>query len=168
LQHRAVLGIDGNDFAATDARRLRHQVTGHHQGFLVGQGDALPCPKRGQGSLEAGGAHHGIHYDVRLGMGGGFDQHRRTGGPTRVGLDARQGGVRGPPLRYLSFHLLTVSAGGKRHQTEMLLLAAEHVERAAADRAGRPEQRDPSLTLECRHQITPKPRYSAAAVGMTK
>ena len=42
LQHRAVLGIDRHDFAAALPRRRGNQLTGHHQRFLIGEGDAFP------------------------------------------------------------------------------------------------------------------------------
>ena len=47
-----------------------------------------------------------------------------------------EAGVGGPPLGHLGLQLVPVSPGGQRHQPEVVPLPPEHVERAAADRAG--------------------------------
>src|SRR6266446_632474 len=49
---RAVLGVHGDDFAAALARRLCHELAGHHQRLLVGQRHALAGAQRGQRRFE--------------------------------------------------------------------------------------------------------------------
>src|SRR5213592_163589 len=55
LQDRAVLGVDGDDLAAALACRLGDQLAGHHQRFLVGEGDAFAGAQRRECRLESRG-----------------------------------------------------------------------------------------------------------------
>jgi hypothetical protein len=63
-----------------------------------------------------------------------------------------QARIRRLPFGRLTLQLLAVTTGGQRHHSEMLPLAAQHIERAAADRAGGTEKGNSS------HQITPNSR----------
>ena len=67
LQHGAVLGVHGNDLAATLPSGARDQVPGHHEGLLVRQRDALTGAERREGRLEPRGADDPVDDDRYLG-----------------------------------------------------------------------------------------------------
>src|SRR3954453_12383645 len=185
LEHRAVLGVYGDDLAASDAGRFGHQLARHDQRFLIGQRDALSRSKRCQRRLQSRGAHDGVDHNVGIGMSRGLDQHLCPGRPAAVVGGARKPGKDWPPFSNLALQLIPIRAGGYRHQPKMLRLTAEHIQRTPTNRSRRAEERDPSRSSKPRgralgpsrvdqlggrprHQITPKRWYSAAAVGRTK
>ena len=140
-----MLRVHRDDLAAAGARGLHHEVAGHHQAFLVGQRDPLPRPERGQGGVEPGRAHHRVHHDVRVRMGRGLDQHLGPAGPAVVRFRApRSPAKAGTPLRHLPLELLAIPAAGEGDELEVVPLAAQHVERAATDRAGRAQHCHPA------------------------
>jgi hypothetical protein len=162
LKHPAVLGVHRHHFPTAGAGRLHHQVAGHDQTFLVGQGDPLAQPERRERGVEPGRAHHGVHHDADVGMGRRLHQDVGAAGPALVLPGEREAGVGGPPRGHLRGELLAVSSAGEGHHPEVVALAPEHLERAPSDGAGGAEHRDAD------HQMTPKARYIAAATGTTK
>ena len=150
-----MLRVDRNDFSATGACRLGHESAGHDQGLLVGQGDALAGTKRRKGGVEPGRTHHGIDHDIRIGVGRGLYQHLGATRPARIIRRARQPGVARLPLLHLGGEVVPIPPGGQGDQLEMLLVPAEHVQRAAADRAGGPQHGDPPQTLLCLGRALP-------------
>ena len=123
LQHGAVLGVDRNDLASSGASRLGHQVPGHHQSLLVGQGHALSRLERRQRGFQARSTDYRIHDDVGVGMSGGFYQHVGSGGPARILVQTGKRGICRLPFSNLSLELIPVPAGGQRNQPKVLLLA---------------------------------------------
>ena len=149
-------------------RGSRHEISGHHQCLFVGQCHSLTGLKRGKRGLQTGCTYDRVHHDVSIRMGGGLDEDLGPGGPARVATHSGKSGVGGPPLRDLRLQLLPVLSGGQGDQAEVLLLPPEHIQGAPANRAGRAQESHAPPSAGRGHQITPKARYIAAAVGMTK
>jgi hypothetical protein len=55
---------------------------------------------------------------------------------------AGQATVARPPVIHLRRKRLSIPAGGKRNQSEVILLPTEHIQRAAPDRSSRAEKGD--------------------------
>jgi hypothetical protein len=146
-----VLRVHRHDLAAAGACRLHHEVAGHDQAFLVGQRHPLARPQRGEGRVEPHGTHDRVHHDVGVGMGSGLDQDLGAARPALVGTGSRESGEGGPPLRHLALELLAVPAAGEGHDLEVLALAAQHVQRAAADRPGRAQHSHASPSAVVAH-----------------
>ena len=85
LMNGVVLAVDRQHCHAVPAGRLHHQAAGHHQHFLVGEGDGLAAGDGGEHGLERRRARRGAEHDVDVGMGGHRDQSvgaaRRKGWP---------------------------------------------------------------------------------------
>jgi hypothetical protein len=67
--------------AAASVARLGDQRSAHHEGFFVGQRDALPAVERRECRVEAGSADDGIEDNVDVRPHGGLDQALRPGAP---------------------------------------------------------------------------------------
>ena len=77
LMNRVVLAVDGKNRHAARARSGRDQRAGHHQHFLVCEGDGLSRVDRRQNRFERRRAGRGANHDVGVGMRGDGDQTGR-------------------------------------------------------------------------------------------
>src|SRR5229473_1477281 len=171
LQCRAVLGVDRHHLAAALARRARHELARHNQGFLVRQGHPLAGPERRQRRLEPRRPHDPVHHDLHVRPGSGLDETVRpptlaaSGFPlarARALVPVHEADVTRAPLRRLAREQVRVRVRGQGRDVKPFALAREDLERGLADRAGRPEDRNPDT------HATPNSRNSPAVTGRTK
>ena len=154
LEHRAVLGIDGEQGDAARPRRRRHETASHDQRLLVGQGQGSPGQHGGHGGQEPGRPDQGRYHDVGVDLAGERGQAR--GAPEQ--LRPRRGQERGEaidgvflqegngPGRVLPAEIgddLDVGApGGQPGHRELLREARDELKGAHADGSGRSQDRD--------------------------
>ena len=154
LVDRVVFTVHRQNGHSVAAGRGGDQFTGHDQHFLVGKGDALAGFDGSHHRLEPRRACGRAQDDVSRGFGGyrnqafgAGDHHARKAWIRRtesVGSFARpQGHYRGPDATRLLRQQLGVVAGGKRHDLKAVGMRVHDRQRAAADRAGRSEDREP-------------------------
>ena len=142
LQHRAVLGVDGYDFAATLPRRRGDQLTGHHQRFLIRERDAFPRPQRRQCRLEPGRADDAVHDDLDIGTCCCLDETIRASPRTITNLSLlpsppiHKAYICRLPLRSLLGQQFHVGVAGDGDHPKPLALSGQHLEGRAADRSG--------------------------------
>ena len=128
-----MLRIHRHDLGAVLVRRVHHQLSGTHQGLLVGKADALFLPDGSQCGPQAHHAHHGRDHEVRLGDRSGVLQSRKTAQYLRVRIRQAQGqvlcslfirhdGQTGAEAAHLSLHPLYTGAGcqGRYAQAHLL------------------------------------------------
>ncbi len=72
LVQRAVLGVDGQKPGAPSPLLAGHDLAGHDQGFLVGEGHVLARLNGGKSGNEADRAHRRRHHEI--GLRGGRDR----------------------------------------------------------------------------------------------
>ncbi len=153
LGHGAVFAVDGQQLYPLPRHRRHHQLPGHHQGFLVGQGDILARLDRGQGGGEAGRSDNGRNHQFRFGQGGhqfiAFPADQHPVAPARrQALDEIAGHILGHRDQQgmkgldLVAQQLDVVARRHPHDPEAAGILAHHVEDVAADGAGGTEQGD--------------------------
>jgi hypothetical protein len=154
LQHRAVLGVHGDDLAAALAGGAHHEVARDDQRLLVGQGDALARAQRGEGRFEPGRADDPDDHHAHVAPGRRLDE----AAPARA---VRQPDVGRTPVARLLVEQRGFGARGQGDHVEPVPVAPQHLERGAPDRAGGPEDRDAD-----RH-IAPNAASSTALTGIT-
>ena len=146
-----VLAVHGKNRHVVPAGRRRHQRTGHHQHFLVGERDRLAGRDRREHGLEArgpgGGADHDVHGWMRghrhqtFGATGHRDAHVRAARRTKT-IDTlarrHRDDVRGIPTHLLRKEWRVV-AGGERHDLQSFGMRIHDGQRAPADRSRRAE-----------------------------
>jgi hypothetical protein len=103
--------------------------------------------QRSEGCIQAGRSHNGVDDDVHVRMGGSLDENLRPAGPLPIVRHPRQPTVTRPPGIHLGDKLLAIATGSECDEPEVLPLAAEHIQSAASDRAGRSEKGDASPGL---------------------
>jgi len=160
---------------------FQQQRAGHHQGFLVGQQDALARLRRGQGGQQTGGADDGGHdlidalHDGHLAEGRGARAH--PGGQScladRVGelLGGRlvhHHGHLGTELADLLEQAVDLAVGGQGDHPIAIGMPTQHVQRAETDGTGRPQDGD-TLTVHAERtsRLSPMRKIGAAAVRLS-
>ena len=130
LEHRAVLGIDRHDLAATLPRRPRDQLARHDERFLVGERHALPRSQCSQRRLEPRGADDAVDDDLDIGMRRGFDEAGGTLPPSLVPLPRaiHQPHIRRLPLLRLLGEEILVRVPGDGDDAKPLPLSRQHLE----------------------------------------
>ena len=66
LENGGVLAVDGKQLCTTLAHRVQEHRAAHHQGFLVGQQQALARAGRCHAGGQAGGPDDGCHHHIDL------------------------------------------------------------------------------------------------------
>ena len=152
----AVLAVDRQhgDVVAIGSRH--DETTGHHEHFLVRQGDRLAGLDRRQHGLKRGRARRGAHDDVDFGMrrdsgeavrAGDAGQARSEVGAQRLantvhrlGRGHRDDGRREP--RHLFRQARRVLAGGQADDAQFVGMGGHDGECAGPDGTSRPEYRN--------------------------
>ena len=153
-----MLAVDRNDGRRPRGGQFHHQRTGHHQGLLVGQRDALARFQRGPGPAQPRTAHNRRHHDVDFRIGchllhAVLSHHqlrlRRQACPAELprqigrGRDQPAGSV----LLGLLYRLVQPRVGRDRIGRQATGEGRNHLERAATDAAGRAQDGDVGHTV---------------------
>ena len=80
LKERRVLRVHGQDLRAEIPGLLHYQLSGTHQGLLVGQGDALALPDGGHGGPQPDHPNHRCEHSVGGGQLRRLQQALHPGG----------------------------------------------------------------------------------------
>jgi hypothetical protein len=162
LPDRAVLAVDGPQLATALLRRLGHDVPGHDEHFLVGEGYRLARPERRQRRHEPGHAGRGDDDEVDRRIGGDLLHGR----PARLRAGRRLElhvacAVLAPDEGRLELARLVleegvVAAAGQPDDAEAAGEPPDDIERLAPDRARRTEDCD------ALHRLTHRAKYSGA------
>ena len=154
LMDGVVLAVHRQDRHAASAGAVHHQPAGHHQHFLVGQGDGLAGVDGRQHRLEGRRARRRAEHEVDLGMGGDGDQafgadagHRRQaadgGAQLRQRVGRRHRHRHGAVALQGGRHRLDVLAGGQPDDPDAIGMRVGDRQRTRADGPGGAENRDP-------------------------
>ena len=154
LVDRAVLGVDRDQLGAALLRLREDELARHDERLLVREGQALAGPHRGPGRTQPQRAHESPDDRVRVRMAGGLVEafhagHDPAAEPGRQHLRKARNVLGAvdrdelrPELRGLLGELFDRAPGGERHHPEPVRHGCHHVERRAADRAGRAQNRE--------------------------
>ena len=152
LEDGAVLGIDGQQGRPVPCHFAHDDVARAHERLLVRKPDDGAALDRGEGRLEPRRSHDRRHH--ALGRPARGIDHRLAAGPDldpapgkgRLELAVvplvRDHGEGRTVAQGLCGQALDVAIGGEGGELELCWIAREQVERAAADRAGRAQDRD--------------------------
>ena len=152
LEDGGVLAVHGEDADAVLAGLVHHDLAGHDEDFLRGNGDVLARANGSECGLQAGGADDGDEDDVGLGHRGELQQAfvagvdldlGAEGGPEFVrlrGVGERDGG--GLILEGLGEEQLGVAARREAENAQAVGQVIGDLEGAGADGAGAAEEDD--------------------------
>ena len=82
----AMLAVNRVEHALGVLQQAVDEFTGHYQGLLVGQGNALACTDGGNRRFQPAVAHHGGHHGIYLGGGDSLGDGGAAGGYLDVGV----------------------------------------------------------------------------------
>ncbi len=128
-----------------------------HQRLLVGRRHDLPGTQRGEHRAEADHAAGADDDEVDVVACREGLERIRPADPFRPGRQVQAGQRRAigerdrdrPQARRLVGHETGIGARGERHDAERVRMGREHVDRLAADRAGRAEECDAARSIPC-------------------